>query len=181
MDRVIGGNGITMAERSPAALLQQPASRRPSASAYPLIDYEADPNGFAESLTSVVVHRRAQVVAEQPTVCGPRGDRAPILNPPGAEHVVPCMGALRADFIGAPLPVPHVRVHGEPVSSALRDRPLSVVLTTPFAVGAAAPCAPGEAGKPAPVVIEVDLLDLDSPRVLDPVQPMVSELRKDCL
>ncbi|MCW2689671.1 MAG: acyl-CoA synthetase [Mycobacterium sp.] len=166
--------GSTTAEFSLTAVLHERASRQPDATAYTFIDYQADPNGFAESLTWEQLHRRAQVVADELGVCGSRGDRAAILAPQGLEYIVAFLGALQAGFIAVPLPVPQFGVHDERISSVLRDCSPSVILTTSSAVSDVVPYAIGGAGERAPVLIEVDALDLDSPRQLDPAQPMHS-------
>jgi long chain fatty acid CoA FadD26 len=171
------GRGMvpTMAECSLTSLLRERAARQPDVTAYTYLDYEADPNGFAERLTWGQLHHRAQIVAEELRLCGSKGDRAAILAPQGLEYIVALMGALQAGFIAAPLSVPQLGVHDERVSSALRDCSPSVILTTSSTVGGVAPYARGERSKPAPVVLEVDSLDLDSPRQLDPVQPVHSK------
>ena len=48
-----------MIESSIPSLLREHASQRPNTVAFTFIDYELDPNGFAESLTWSQVHRRA--------------------------------------------------------------------------------------------------------------------------
>jgi long chain fatty acid CoA FadD26 len=167
--------GPTLAESSLTSLLHERAARQPDVTAYTFVDYEVDPNGFAESLTWAQVHSRAQVIAEELTVCGSSGDRAAILAPQGIEYIIAFLGALQAGFIAVPLSVPRLGVHDDRVSSALRDCSPSVILTTSSVVGDVLPYATGEGGKPAPVVLEVDSLDLDSPRPLDPVQRMHSK------
>src|SRR4029077_18750199 len=62
--------GPTMAECSLTSLLHERAARQPDVTAYTYIDYEVDPNGFAERLTWAQVHHRAQVIAEELRVCG---------------------------------------------------------------------------------------------------------------
>jgi len=159
-----------MADSSLTALLQERASRQPDATAYTFIDYEADPNGFAESLTWAQVHHRAQVVAEELRMCGSSGDRAAILAPQGLEYIVAFLGALQAGFIAVPLLVPMFGVHDERVASALRDCSPSVILTASSAIGDVAQYVRAEGGHSAPRVLEVDSLDLDSPRAFDPIR-----------
>ncbi|MBV9639949.1 MAG: AMP-binding protein [Mycobacteriaceae bacterium] len=160
-----------MAESSLTKLLHERATRQPDATAYTYVDYEADPNGFAESLTWAQVHHRAQIVAEELKVCGSSGDRVAIVAPQGLEYIVAFMGAMQAGFVAVPLSVPQFGVHDERVSSALRDCAPAVILTTSAVVDTVVPYACADGGKPAPVVIEVDALDLDAPRELSPVQP----------
>jgi len=161
--------GSMMAESSLPALLHDRASRQPDATAYTFIDYEADPSGFAESLTWAQVHRRALVVAEELRLCGSVGDRAAILAPQGLDYIVAFLGALQAGFITVPLSVPQFGVHDERVSSALRDCSPAVVLTTSSAADDVTKYAGDENGRSRTSVVEVDLLDLDSPRELDPI------------
>lgn len=150
------------------ALLQERVDRQPDAAAYTFIDYDVDPNGFAESITWAQTQRMAQVVAEELRLYGASGDRAAILAPQGLEYIVAFMGAIHAGFVAVPLSAPQFGVHDERISSALRDCAPSVILTTSAAAADVRPYARKDDGKPAPVVIEVDALDLDSPRGLDP-------------
>ena len=172
---LLGGDPSTMAERSLTTLLQQRANQQPGGTAYTFIDYEVDPNGFAGSLTWAQLHRRAQVVAEQLRVCGSSGDRAAILAPQGLDYIVAFFGAMQAGFVAVPLSVPQFGVHDERVSSALRDCRPSAVLTTSAVAVRVAPYAQGEVGKPAPAVIELDVLKEGLPAYLDPIHPALSE------
>jgi long-chain fatty acid adenylase/transferase FadD26 len=158
-----------MTQSSLPAVLQQQASRQPDAAAYTFIDYEIDPAGFEERLTWSQVHRRALVVAAELRLCGSVGDRAAILAPQGLDYIVGFLGALEAGFIAVPLPVPQFRVHDERVSSALRDCAPSVILTTSSAIDEVTRYARNENGRSRTSVVEVDSLDLDSPRELDPI------------
>jgi long-chain fatty acid adenylase/transferase FadD26 len=153
-------------------LLQQRASRQPDAAAYTFIDYELDPSGVAETITWSQLHRRTLVVAEELRRYGSAGDRVAIMAPEGLDYVAAFLGALQADFIAVPLPAPELRIHDDRISSALQDCSPSVILTTsPIVddiaryVRAQDPCRPGRRA----CVIEVDSLDLDSPRQLDPI------------
>jgi long-chain fatty acid adenylase/transferase FadD26 len=159
-----------MTQSSLPALLQQQASQQPDAAAYTFIDYEIDPAGFEERLTWSQVHRRALVVAAELRLCGSVGDRAAILAPQGLDYIVGFLGALEAGFIAVPLPVPQFHVHDERVSSALRDCSPSVILTTSSAVDEVTRYVPNENGRSMTSVVEVDSLDLDSPRELDPIR-----------
>jgi acyl-CoA synthetase (AMP-forming)/AMP-acid ligase II len=159
-----------MTQSSLPAVLQQQASRQPDAAAYTFIDYEIDPAGFEERLTWSQLHRRALVVAAELRLCGSVGDRAAILAPQGLDYVVGFLGALEAGFIAVPLPVPQFRVHDDRVSSALRDCAPSVILTTSSAVDEVTRYARNENGRSRTSVVEVDSLDLDSPRELDPIR-----------
>ena len=156
-----------MIESSIPALLHERAHQQPDTTAYTFIDYDVDPNGFAESLTWSQVYRRAVNVAEELRHCGSIGDRAAILAPQGLEYIVAFLGALQAGFIAVPLPVPLFGVLDERVSSALRDCSPSVILTTSSAVDDIRNYAKADTGHCAPFIIEIDSIDLDFPRATD--------------
>ena len=156
-----------MIESSIPALLQERAHQQADTTAYTFIDYDVDPNGFAESLTWSQVYRRAVNVAEELRHCGSIGDRAAILAPQGLDYIVAFLGALQAGFIAVPLPVPLFGVLDERVSSALRDCSPSVILTTSSAVDDIGNYARADGGDSAPLIIEIDSIDLDFPRAIE--------------
>ena len=167
-------NGIAtrfaISESSLIALLHKVASQQPNRTAYTFIDYEVDPTGIAESLTWSQVHRRAMNVAEELKICGSSGDRVAILAPQGLDYIVAFLGVLQAGFIAVPLPVPQSGIHDERVSSALRNSSPAVILTTSSVIDEVTKYVPvtrGTSDQPAPVVVAVDSLDLDSPREFD--------------
>ncbi|BBX39320.1 long-chain-fatty-acid--AMP ligase FAAL26/FadD26 [Mycobacterium simiae] len=151
------------------ALLQERAEQQPDASAFTYIDYDDDPAGFAETVTWAQISQRARVVAEELALCGSPGDRVAILAPQGLEYIAAFFGALEAGFIAVPLSTPQYGVHDERIFSVLRDCAPVAVLTTSAVVGDVSKYATGHDGQPAPFVVEVDLLDLDSPRALPPI------------
>jgi long-chain fatty acid adenylase/transferase FadD26 len=162
---------VTTRPSLPALLLQR-ASRQPDAAAYTFIDYELDPAGFAETVTWSQLARRTLAIAEELRGCGSAGDRAAILAPQGLDYIAAFLGALLAGFIAVPLPAPEFAIHDERISAALRDCSPSVILTTSPIVDDVTrharsqdPSQPGQ----STCVIEVDSLDLDSPRQLDPI------------
>jgi len=152
------------------ALLQARADQRPDEVAFTYIDYGQDPKGFAESLTWSQVFQRACIVAEELALCGSPGDRVAISAPQGLEYVVAFLGALQAGFIAVPLSTPQFGIHDDRVSSVLRDSQPVAILTTSAVVSDVNKYACAQDGQPAPLVIEVDLLDLDSPRELTHTQ-----------
>jgi long-chain fatty acid adenylase/transferase FadD26 len=159
---------IATTRSSLPALLQERASRSPDAIAYTFVDYELDPVGFAETITWSQLYRRTLVVAEELRRCGSAGDRVAILAPEGLEYIAALLGALQAGFIAVPLPAPEFQVHDERISSALGDCAPTVILTTSAIVDDITPyMRTGQRGAGASV-IEVDALDLDSPREVDP-------------
>jgi long-chain fatty acid adenylase/transferase FadD26 len=146
------------------AVLAERARQQPDDIAYTFIDYEIDPNGFAEYLTWAQVDQRSRAVAEQLLICGKSGDRAAILAPQGLEYIVALFGAMQAGFIAVPLSVPAVGSHDERVSGALHDCTPAAILTTSAAVEGVLPYAQPQSGGAPPAVIEIDALDFDSPR-----------------
>ncbi len=146
------------------SLLRERASLQPDDTALTFIDYEQDWAGVAESLTWSQLHRRALNVAAQLTRRGSAGDRAAILAPQGLDYVAGFLGAMQAGFIAVPLPVPQVGAHDERVSAVLDDALPTVILTTSATVGSVTEYAHQKngTGDAAPLIIEVDLLDLDS-------------------
>jgi long-chain fatty acid adenylase/transferase FadD26 len=161
---------MPVTDSSIPALLQERAGQQPDAVAFTYIDYEQDPEGFAETLTWSQVLRRARILAEELALCGSPGDRVAILAPQGLEYIVAFFGALEAGFIAIPLSTPQYGVHDDRISSVLRDSSPVAILTTSAVVGDVTKYATGQDGQLAPFVIEVDLLDLDAPRELPPGQ-----------
>ena len=79
---------------------------------------------------------------------------------------------MQAGLIAVPLPAPQPGGYDERVSGALRDCSPAVILTTSAVVADVMPYADMRSGTSAPRVIEIDALDLESPRAFDaPVGP----------
>lgn len=142
-------------------VLESRALGQPNDIAFTFIDYEVDPNGFEETLTWSELYQKVQVVAYELLQRGKVGDRVAILAPQGLEYIVGLLGALEAGLVAVPLSVPMFGVHDERVSGVLKDCAPVAVLTTSAAVDAVTPSVSGGPG--APMIIEVDALDLDSP------------------
>ncbi|MBU3750285.1 MAG: AMP-binding protein [Mycobacterium sp.] len=145
------------------ALLERRAQQQPDDVAYTFIDYEADPAGFAESLTWSDLHQRVQVVAATLLKHGSPGDRAVILAPQSLEYIIGFLGAIQAGFIAVPLPVPMGGGLDERVLGALRDCTPVVVLTNSVTAPDIKRYLQGLAGQRPPRVVEVDALDYYSP------------------
>jgi 4-hydroxyphenylalkanoate adenylyltransferase len=167
-------NGIAhrfaISESSLIELLHKVATEQPNRAAYTFIDYQVDPTGLTETLTWSQVHRRAMNVAEELKIYGSPGDRAAILAPQGLDYIVAFLGVLQAGFIAVPLPVPISGIHDQRISTALRDSSPTVILSTASVsdeVRKYVPFTPGTSDQPAPLVVAVDLLDLDAPRQFD--------------
>ena len=157
---------MLVTDLSVPTLLRERADQQADTTAYTYIDYGLDPKGFAETLTWSQVHGRACVIAEELKLCGSPGDRVAILAPQGLEYIIAFLGALQAGFIAVPLSTPQYGIHDDRVSAVLRDCQPVAILTTSSVVGEVTKYACAGGGQPAPFVIEVDLLDLDSPRQL---------------
>ena len=87
-------------------VLAERAEQQPDDISYTFIDYDVDPNGFAESLTWAQLQNRVQVVAGELRKLGNVGDRAAILAPQSLDYIVSFLGALEAGFVAVPLSVP---------------------------------------------------------------------------
>ncbi len=145
-------------ENSIPALFKRRVTEQPNDLVYKFIDYDVDPNGFAETLTWAEADHRVQVVARRLLECGKPGDRVAVVAPQSLEYVIAFLGALQAGFLAVPLPVPFPGGLDERVAGALRDSAPVAILTTSAAAGTVAAYATG-----APELIEVDALDFDSP------------------
>jgi long chain fatty acid CoA FadD26 len=154
-------------DKSIPALLRERATMQGDAAAYTFMDGDVLGTGQPEMLAWGQVYRRALVVAEELRRCGAAGDRAAIVAPQGLDYIVAFFGALQAGFIAVPLPVPQFGVHDHRVASALDDSEPVVLLTTSSAVADVNKYANASDGRPAPEVIEVDILDADITRTLD--------------
>jgi long-chain fatty acid adenylase/transferase FadD26 len=166
---------MLVTDPSVPALLKERADQQADTTAYTYIDYGLDPKGFAESLTWSQVYGRACIVAEELRLCGSPGDRVAILAPQGLEYIIAFLGALQAGFIAVPLSTPQYGIHDDRVSAVLRDSQPVAILTTSSVVGEVTKYACAQNGQPASFVIEVDLLDLESPRQL-PDSPRLSNV-----
>jgi len=158
---------MSQTDLSLPALLLQRATEEPDATAYIFMDPEVTGTGEAETLTWAQLYRKSLVLAEELRLHGAPGDRVAIMAPQGLDYIVSFLGALQAGFIAVPLSVPQFGVHDQRVASALEDSMPVVLLTNSSAVADVNKYASGQGGRPAPAVIEVDLLDFDETRVLD--------------
>jgi long-chain fatty acid adenylyltransferase FadD28 len=159
---VNGEKGLPVVDSSIVAVLRERASFQSSDTAFTFLDYESDWDGVAESLTWAQLYRRSLNLASELKGCGSTGDRAVILAPQGLDYIVAFLGALEAGRIAVPLSVPTVAVHDERVTAVLRDASPSVILTTRSAVENVVPYGQPSDEGPAPTIIEIDSLDLDS-------------------
>lgn len=144
------------------ALLRQRAEQWPDQLAFTFIDYEVDQAGYSETLTWSQLLQRTEAIAVEVAAVASPGDRVALLAPQGLEYVVGFFGVMEAGCIAVPLPVPAFGSHDERVTGALKDCAPAAVLTTSAVVGDIQNCVGAIGGRP-PAVIEMDLLDLDSP------------------
>lgn len=158
---------MSQTDLSLPALLLRRATEQPDAPAYIFMDPEVTGTGEAETLTWGELYRKSLVLAAELRLHGAPGDRVGILAPQGLDYIVSFLGALQAGFIAVPLSVPQFGVHDQRVASALEDSMPVALLTTSSAVADVNKYASGQGGRPAPAVIEVDLLDFDETRVVD--------------
>jgi long chain fatty acid CoA FadD26 len=141
--------------------------------AYTFVDYDVNQEGFADTLTWGQVYQRVQIVAEELKRHGSAGDRAAIVAPQSLDYIVAFLAALHAGFVGVPLSVPQVGSHDERVSAALRDSGPTVILTTSAVAGVVRDYA-AALGRSAVRVVEVDVLDLETPVESEPTRQMRS-------
>jgi len=120
--------------------------------------------GPEETLTWGRLYRRVLTLAEELRRTASSGDRVAIMAPQGLDYVVAFYAALQAGMIAVPLSVPMAGVHDQRVESALTDSTPSVLLTTSVAVADVNKYANPRGGRPAPSVIEIDVVDVDATR-----------------
>jgi long chain fatty acid CoA FadD26 len=152
--------------QSVPALLRERAQHWPDRPAFTFVDYELDQAGYAETLTWAQILRRTESVAVEVAAVASPGDRVALLAPQGLEYIAGFFGAMEAGCIVVPLPVPAFGSHDERVTAALKDCAPTAVLTTSAVAGDIQSCISAVGGRP-PAIIEVDLLDLDSPSAWD--------------
>lgn len=145
-------------------VVRERAGFQPNDTAFTFIDYEQDWAGITKSLTWSQAYRRTLNVAHELSHCAATGDRAVILAPQGLEYIVAFLGALQAGLIAVPLSAPMGGAHDERIHSVLRDTSPSVILTTSSVGDDVAKYVHSENRESGPTVIEIDSLDLDSPR-----------------
>jgi fatty acid CoA ligase FadD28 len=150
------------------AVLRERAGLQPNDAAFSYVDYEHDWDGVTETLTWSQLYRRTLNLAEQIGLSGSTDDRAVILAPQGLDYVVSFLAAVQAGLTAVPLSVPVGGASDERASSVMRDASPTVVLTTSAVAPHLGEYIKPEPGEPAPSVIEVDSLDLDSGKARPP-------------
>jgi fatty acid CoA ligase FadD28 len=168
---------MSVVEASLPSVLRDRAHLQPTDPAFTFIDYQDDPEGRAESLTWSQIYRRARNVAREVKLGGSPGDRAVILAPQGLDYVAAFLGALEAGRVAVPLSVPF-GAGDEHIHAVLRDAQPSIVLTTSSVIDIVSQYTPSDRGASDPSVLDIDSLDLDSPRGLDaPPEPTTAYLQ----
>ena len=149
------------------ALLRQRATAEGDKVAYTFMDGVVFGTGHPETLTWSQLYRRVLSLAEELRRTATKGDRVAILAPQGLDYIVAFYASMQAGMIAVPLSVPMFGVHDQRVESALEDSAPTVVLTTSAAVADVNKYANPHGGRPAPTVIEVDVIDVAPTRELD--------------
>lgn len=153
-----------MIESSIPVVLRERASLQPNDIAFTFMDYDQSWEGVAETVTWAQLYRRSLNLAHELRAHASIGDRAVILAPQCLEYVIAFLGSLQAGLIAVPLPMPTGGAHDERIVSVMEDTSPTIILTTSAAVGGAAEYVQPQPGGPAPTVLEVDRLDLDTRR-----------------
>lgn len=151
-----------MPEASVLSTLRERAGLQPEDVVFTYTDYDSNWDGVAEDVTWSQLYRRVQNLAQEVSAIGDAGDRAVILAPQGMDYIVAFLGSMLASRIAVPLSFPHAGTHDERVSAVLADTSPTVVLTTSSIADAITEYVGPTDGAPAPVVLEVDTLDLDA-------------------
>ncbi len=151
-----------MVESSIPAVVRERASLQPNDTAFTYIDYDQDWDGVPIPLTWSQLYRRVLNLAEQLKLSGSTGDRALILAPQGLDYIVGFLGALQAGLVAVPLSVPYGGVHDDRTIAVLADTSPAVILTTSTVIDNVNGAVQPQQRQPAPSIVELDLLDLDS-------------------
>lgn len=152
-----------VAELTIPDILRERASLQANEKAFTYIDYEQNWDGDSETITYSQLYRRSLNVAQEVRKHGATGDRAVIVAPQGLAYIDAFFGALQAGLIPVPLSVPLGGVVDERVNSVLLDAAPSVVLTTSdVAQGVAEYLTSHPDAGSAPVLVEVDRVDLEA-------------------
>jgi fatty acid CoA ligase FadD32 len=106
------------------------ARTTPGRVGYTFVDYQADSQGQAVSLTWAEVDERARAVAAAVRDRVLAGERAAVLAPQGLDYVVAMLGAFYARVVAIPLFTPDLPGHGDRLVRILADASPACVLTT---------------------------------------------------
>lgn len=141
-------------------ILRERASLQPNDTAFTFIDYDKAFDGVEESLTWAQLQQRIVALAVEIREYAELGDRVVILAPQSMWYILGFLAAFEANVIAVPLSTPTTSTHDERVAAVVRDARPTVILTTAELTAAVAPYATSQDGGAAPVVLEIDKLDL---------------------
>jgi len=141
-------------------ILRERASLQPNDTAFTFIDYDKAFDGVEESLTWAQLQQRVVALAVEIREYAELGDRVVILAPQSMWYILGFLAAFEANVIAVPLSTPTTSTHDERVAAVVRDARPTVILTTAELTAAVAPYATSQDGGAAPVVLEIDKLDL---------------------
>ncbi|MEI7714972.1 MAG: AMP-binding protein, partial [Mycobacterium sp.] len=151
-----------MVETSIPGVLRERASLQPNDPAFTYLDYDHDWDGVSTTLSWSELHRRVANLGGHLRQHGSTGDRALILAPQGLDYVLGFLAAIEAGLIPVPLSVPFGGAHDERTISVLADTAPTVVITTSAAIDNVIAAVQPQEGRPAPAIVEVDRLDLET-------------------
>jgi len=149
-----------MLDSSIPAILRERASLQPNDPAFTYIDYDVEWEGVEETLTWAQLQQRVVTLAAEIREHAQIGDRVVILAPQNMSYILSFLASFEANVIAVPLSTPAVGAHDERVAAVMADARPTVILTTASAAATVGPYATSQDGAAAPVVLEVDRLDL---------------------
>ena len=149
-----------MLDSSIPAILRERASLQPNDPAFTYLDYDVEWEGVEETLTWAQLQQQVVALAAQIREHAQIGDRVVILAPQNMSYILGFLASFEANVIAVPLSTPAVGAHDDRVAAVMADARPTVILTTASTAAAVAPYATSQDGDAAPVVLEVDRLDL---------------------
>jgi acyl-CoA synthetase (AMP-forming)/AMP-acid ligase II len=149
-----------MLDSSIPAILRERASLQPNDAAFTFIDYDTEWDGVEETLTWSQLQQRVVALAAEIREHAQIGDRVVILAPQSMSYILGFLASFEANVIAVPLSTPTMGAHDDRVAAVVKDARPTVLLTTTAIADAVAAYATCQDGAPAPVVLEIDGLDL---------------------
>ena len=149
-----------MLDSSIPAILRERASLQPNDTAFTFLNYDQEWEGVEETLTWAQLQQQVVALAAEIRTHAQIGDRVAILAPQNMSYILGFLASFEANVIAVPLSPPSADSHDERVAAVMRDAQPTVLLTTSDTAAAVARYATSQDGNPAPVVMEVDALDL---------------------
>ncbi|MDT5314389.1 MAG: hypothetical protein QOE74_3409, partial [Mycobacterium sp.] len=116
--------------------------------------------GVEETLTWSQLQQRVVALAAEIREHAQIGDRVVILAPQSMSYILGFLASFEANVIAVPLSTPTMGAHDDRVAAVVKDARPTVLLTTTAIADAVAAYATSQDGAPAPVVLEIDGLDL---------------------